>query len=342
MKVIQGRDIKYTLGKKLGEGNFGVTYLAIDTYGRQYAIKEFKNIGGSKESRDLEEAALKVVLGSCEAYSVCFIESIQQGNYYYIVMDYVQGKDVDSSIFGKNKIPLKKRREMGYNFMKDLILGLSSIHGFGLIHQDIKGENLMLSYEKVKYIDFGLSCILNTEKNIGGVSVFGVALNEPCGTIGTPLTTPPEMDEDLGLYMFSNLKAHDIWSIGCVILSWYKIPDSEIKPTTNDYFFEFDKVDKYTKIFNEIKEIDPLAYHVIIGLLNRDPDERIDNFNKLVDYFSNPFNMITQFPEFEPNWYDKSVTIQVKKDLCKWRKEIIEMDESLKTFPEYLLGIKNC
>lgn len=343
MTVIEGKLNDYTLGKVLGKGAHGITYLATGQYGNQYAIKKFIS-GGSVETREEETKILSTVLQFCEQHAVCLVESFNDGGNDYIVMDYLKGRSVGSAIFGDDKIPKAKRIEDStiYEFMKDLIIGLSKIHAFGLVHQDIKPENLMYVNGKVKYIDFGESCFLNTEKQYGSYSVFGIGENEPCGTPGTELTVPPEMAGDLGVYQLVHLKGHDVWSVGCVILSWFIVKDNDFIPSNHVYYEHFNDeamVNRYTNIFNQIREENELAYQVIIGLLNRDPQQRLDNFGTLVDYFSNPFAVMFGTPSFTPNWDDQSVTKQVNMDLCRFRQAVKE--EGLRN-PEIFIGAKKC
>lgn len=340
MSTIQGRDKVYTIEKELGKGQYGITYLARDEYGSYYAIKKFKVESGGEASRDFEKEILSKILNICQNHAVCFVESLNIGNNFYIVMDYIEGKNINDLIFGKAKMILAKRIEAGYEFIRDLIIGLSKLHGLGLIHQDIKPENLMYSKGVVKYIDFGVSCLLSTAEEIDGYSVFGIGINEPCGMEGSRITAPPEIIGDLGLYSLVHLKGHDIWSVGCVILSWYIVQDNDFNPENHAYFQEFDNIEKYTRIFDSLKETDELAYQVVTGLLNRDPYKRIDNFNELVDYFTNPFPMFATTPDFSDsvNWFDKSVTESVKDELCDFRKSI--KDEV--KLPEIFIGTKKC
>ena len=338
--LLIGKDTKYNLTKVLGKGEYGTTYLANDEYGAQYAIKKYSLSAGGKENRDFEQTMLRTILGVCNKHAVCFVESITQDGEFYVVMDYIEGASVEKMIYGPGKMPLSKRRNAGYEFMKDLIVGLHSIHQFGLIHQDIKGENLMYKNESVRYIDFGASCLANTVKQIGSNQVFGILYNDPCGAPGSNITISPEMYNDMGLYQLVHLKAHDIWSVGCMILAWFTVKDNETESIM--YQKDFERVDHYTNLFKKLKSTEPLAYNVVIGLMTRDPYQRVDNFGILVDHFSSVFSMFSQDPEFVENWKNPVVTNIAKRQLCEWRKEIKRDDPELEGVSDFLIGVDKC
>jgi serine/threonine protein kinase len=357
--MIQGRDQKYTLGKVLGEGTYGVTYLAKGEDGKDYAIKKFKS--GKENSRDFEMGILKLVTKICDKYTACFVESINIDKKMYIVMDFIKGDDLANLIFGfkkgdirdvKTKMPLEKREKVA--IYKDLILGLHLIHTFGLVHQDIKSDNLMYNNGNVKFIDFGLACILNRAFKTKSFDIFGRFLNKPCGTLGTLITTPPEMFEyrgktleygddqvpvaDRGIFPYHILVAHDIWSIGCVILSWYTVPDNSTNRLKTSYFASLN--DSFIPIFEELKRNNKEVYTIVISLLNRDPLQRIENFNKLVEYykirhtFGVTYKYQNKFPTPKENWNDIDVTLQVRNDLKKWRCDV------KKEIPEIYIDLK--
>jgi len=336
-----GKKGVYTLSKELGRGKYGITYLAYGQYGDEYAVKKF--IGeGKHEHYELEEKILKWTTSFCNQYAACFVEAITENDKYYIVTTYLKGKNVAELIFGKNKMSLFDRRRNGKSFIESLVLGLNEIHRFNIIHQDIKGDNLMyINSDTVKYIDFGQSCLGGESVEFEKYNIFGVGINHPCGTLGSLITTPPEMIGDLGIYTGLHLKAHDYWSLGCVILSWYIVEDDDNKQENHAYYQEFNNVEKYSVIFNELKESEPFAYSVIIGLLNRNPYNRKENFDIIASGhggFANLFNPVEIY-DFVPNWADQSVTIDAKLELCKLRKNL--KNEGLR-LPEIFLGAKKC
>jgi len=302
--MIKGSVTNYTFEKELGKGAFGTTWLAKGDDGGVYAVKKFKN--KDFVSRKMEEAALLAITSICKDFTPCFIESIDN----YIVMDYIDGVNLKELIF--EKMPLEERRK--HNIEDDLMNGLKKLHDYGLAHQDIKPENLMMTSTGVKYIDFGLSCILSSSYNVKKHNVFGINLNPPCGTAGSMETSPPEFFHyttsgirfennrpvtDKGVYPLEYILGHDVWSIGSVIMSWNTFPDGGNKITTA-YGLVIN--DSYNPLF---ESLDKNLYDIVTGLLNRVPERRLEFFNNGT--------------KFEPNWNDVNVTLDVRKKLLDWR-----------------------
>ena len=328
--IVQGRDISYTLLKVLGKGAYGVTHLAQGSDGQKYAIKKYKGRSlKARKERDFEEEMLKTVLGICKDHTVCFVESINNNQGMFIVMELLEGMSVHDAVFG-GKTDLDERRALGNTFIKDMVVGLKQIHSFGVIHQDIKSENLMFNPAtgRSKFIDFGLSCILGTGKRVGGIPVFSRDLTWPCGTPGTIITSPPEMHlrdknkvilpkSDNGLYSHGHLVAHDVWSIGCEILNWFTTP-TDWKDVY--YAYQFEHRD-FTDMFAWIEDREPHAYNVICGLLDRDPLKRIDNFEKIYNYYT---SFSGSLPQFRNTWDDIETSKKATDNLEGWRCIVIE------------------
>ena len=94
--------------------------------------------------------------------------------------------------------------------MLNLVKGLIELHNLGIVHKDIKPDNILINLKnlKIKYIDFGFSCF---ESDID-------CLNKDRGT---PLYMSPEMHALATKnknYTFNILKKADIWSLGMTFL----------------------------------------------------------------------------------------------------------------------------
>lgn len=166
---------KYKIGRLLGIGGFGITYLCYDiTIGKRYAIKEYmpKDIAIRQEdgsilsvSKDSEEILKKgldmflyetniLVTLSGNKGIVEVYDFILENNTAYLIMEYLDGISV--------KMLMKSRNNLDYNFaldiLSDISVALKVVHSKGLLHRDISPENIMILKDgSVKLIDFGAS-----------------------------------------------------------------------------------------------------------------------------------------------------------------------------------------
>lgn len=150
----------YEIISQLGKGGFGTTYLA-------------KNIQTSKEVtvkvvpfRFIEESDF---IDEVDTFSILSPQLNQVGyvpHYYemfiddyvgYIITEYISGETLTQFItkFTKNKLS----PHYLWSIMLQLMLGLKYIHNKGYAHGDIKPDNILItSNNRIKYIDFGISC----------------------------------------------------------------------------------------------------------------------------------------------------------------------------------------
>jgi len=307
-----GKTYKYV--QKLGSGTYGTTWMAIDQdTGEKITIKVFSRPGKLDQEKieditedwEIEVGALKKVLPQCSPSAVCIKDYWFGKDGAKIAMDFIRGESLNKQIIGG--IRLAARRN-DHTLLKNLIDGIQVIHNKGIVHQDIKGDNIMFDFDYpqglYRYIDFGLSCIQKAKK------IKKVRDNWPCGSIGTRYTAPHEIATvKNGVTLdWNTLEAHDYWSIGVVLLRWYTFDGSR-------YYYS-SIIDKYAKtqkaadklanesnaysifpyyykfpqmlICNEVGKIKEPSVRAIVGLLlEKNPKKRWENF-KTVKYILDP------------------------------------------------------
>src|SRR6185503_6383484 len=153
---MEGRTIShYSILRKLGAGGMGEVYLAQDTtLSRKVAIKFLSqySVGGEQSGkRFLREAKAAAAL---DHPHICGIHEVgEESGYSFIVMQYVEGETLASRI---KRQPLEVREALG--IAVQIADGLADAHSHGVIHRDVKPQNVMLtSSGQVKVLDFGLA-----------------------------------------------------------------------------------------------------------------------------------------------------------------------------------------
>ncbi len=214
---------KYRIEKFLGQGGFGITYLAIQTgLNRKVAIKEFF----MKEHCNRDATTSQVSIGSdgsrglVERFRRKFIKEAQtiaemdnnhiiriydifeeNGTAYY-VMEYLQGGDL------KSRIPsggVGESEALGY--IRQIADALSYIHHKKILHLDIKPVNVLFKNNGIAVlIDFGISKHYD-EAGGGQTSSTPVGISEGYA--------PTEQYESEGLSSFS--ASTDIYSLGATL-----------------------------------------------------------------------------------------------------------------------------
>ena len=143
----------YKILEKLGEGGMGVVYKAEDTKLRRTVALKFlhRDIDSheSERARFLQEAQAVAVLNHT---NICTVYDIQEHDgRQFIVMEYVDGKTL------RQIVPIQKM-QIAIDYAIQIGEALKEAHGQGIVHRDIKTDNIMLnSKNQIKVLDFGLA-----------------------------------------------------------------------------------------------------------------------------------------------------------------------------------------
>lgn len=181
----------YTLLHKLGEGGMGSVYLARHALLRRpTAVKIIRETGArdAAAERDIEarferEVQLTSQLTHPNTIAVFDYGRSEDGRFYY-AMEYIHGLSLGSIVAEDG--PLPPRRVV--HLLKQVCGSLAEAHARGLIHRDIKPDNVMLSNrggvaDFVKVLDFGLAKGFDTSETQSSQSG---------GLVGTPGYIAPE------------------------------------------------------------------------------------------------------------------------------------------------------
>lgn len=180
---------KYLVGKVIGVGGFGITYIGWDFYqGKKVCIKEYFPRGVAARLTEAEkvlqgegavtnsvdvytqntEQARNAYIHGLETYikeaqtlskfffmpGIVSVRDFFYGNKTaYIVMEYIDG--INLKQYAK-KCGGRLQPEFLFPLLKDVLKALNEVHKTGIIHRDISPDNMMMTMDgKVKLIDFG-------------------------------------------------------------------------------------------------------------------------------------------------------------------------------------------
>lgn len=195
---------KYKLLKHLGSGGMSNVFLGEHLLMRRMAalkvLPKSRVDDRSYLDRFLLEARAVAALDHpniVKAYNVS-----NEGSTYYIVMEYVEGRDLEKIVQTEGVLPYEAVAE----YIRQAADGLDHAHGRGLIHRDIKPSNLLLDREGViKILDMGLAKITSNTRSLT------IEHNEK--VLGTADYLAPEQALDSSKVDF---KA-DLYSLGCTM-----------------------------------------------------------------------------------------------------------------------------
>jgi tetratricopeptide (TPR) repeat protein len=154
LKIGAVLDGKYLLEKKLGEGGFGHVYLAQDTLLKEHyvALKCLKISEHVQETDLIREMDFLATLA--DPHVVRFYHHFKSENNIFLVMEYCPGGSLRQIFQAEGKV----KPEKATGWVIKLCDTLQRVHGHGIVHHDLKPENLLFSLDGTpKIADFGVA-----------------------------------------------------------------------------------------------------------------------------------------------------------------------------------------
>ena len=191
---------RYEIIEELGKGGMGRVYRVEDTKLKQEIALKLIKPEIAKDKKTIERFRNELKLAREIAHrNVCRMYDLnEEKGIHYITMEYVRGEDLRSLIRRIGQLPIGK----SISVAKQICDGLAEAHRLGVVHRDLKSNNIMIDKEgNVRIMDFGIARSLEA-KGITGAGVM----------IGTPEYMSPEQVEGKEVDQRS-----DIYSLGVIL-----------------------------------------------------------------------------------------------------------------------------
>ena len=253
---------RYKITERVGLGGMAEVYRAQDNVlGRTVAVKTMLPQYAADPTftkRFRQEAASAAKLQS--PYIVSIYDWGLDDETYYIVMEFLRGTDLKTAIQERGAINQRKAAEIG----SQVAQALSVAHAGGVIHRDIKPQNIMIQPDgNIKVMDFGIA------------RAGDAGLSQTATVLGTAHYVSPEQAQGKEL-----TGASDIYSLGVVLY----------EATTGKLPFDGqDAVSVAVKQVNEVPaapstinpNIDPSLEAIIMKALEKDPERRFKDASEM-------------------------------------------------------------
>ncbi|MED7822154.1 serine/threonine-protein kinase [Streptomyces chiangmaiensis] len=255
VRVIAGR---YRLQERIGRGGMGVVWRATDALlGRQVAVKELvlDTSLSTEEARLQRERTLREARAVAQLrhpHIIVVHDVVVHDERPYIVMELIEGGSLAERIADRGPVDAREAARIGIA----LLGALRHAHESGVLHRDLKPANVLMEAgtDRVVLTDFGIA-------QVAGATT----LTESGSFVGSPEYTAPERMSGVRTGPES-----DLWSLGallCAVLS-------------GESPFRRDSLGGilHAVVVDDIRppvQAQPIL-PVVRGLLERDPDRRLD------------------------------------------------------------------
>ncbi|MDP9177418.1 MAG: protein kinase [Gemmatimonadota bacterium] len=199
---------RYTLERELGQGGMATVYLARDVrHERPVALKVLHTEQSAALGAERFDREIKVLARLRHPFVLPLHDSGEAAGALYFVMPYVEGESLRARITRESALPLEDVAAI----VRQIADALDYAHGEGVVHRDVKPENILLSrHGHAMLADFGIA---RGALLASGVPATGTSLTQSGMAIGTVDYMSPEQalgDADID-------GRSDVYSLGCVV-----------------------------------------------------------------------------------------------------------------------------
>ncbi|MFI8101149.1 bifunctional serine/threonine-protein kinase/ABC transporter substrate-binding protein [Streptomyces sp. NPDC086023] len=253
-ELVAGR---YELVERIGQGGMGRVWRGLDRhlFGREVAVKEILFPPGMDD--DDRAALVRRFVGEARAAVtlshpgiITIHDVVEHDGAPVIVMELVRGESLAAAVRAGGRLPVRRVAEIGAAVLD----ALAEAHAAGIVHRDIKPDNVLLTRDRVVLTDFGIAHLADATTR----------LSHSGSVIGTPHYMPPEQLEGK-----RPTPANDLWALGATL--YHAV---EGHPPFDAEGLHALAVAVFTRPHRPAVHAGPLA-PVLDALLTKDPAQRV-------------------------------------------------------------------
>ena len=193
----------YRLLKELGGGGMSRVFLAEETrLGRQVVIKLLPPETGAAVNIERFEREIQLAARLQHPHIVPLLTAgAAAGDLLYYVMPFIAGESLRAKLAREGELPVGEASKI----LREIVDALSYAHRNGVVHRDIKPDNVLLSDGHAVVTDFGVAKAVSASSGSSSLTSLGVALGTPAYMAPEQAAADPHVDHRADIYAVGTL-----------------------------------------------------------------------------------------------------------------------------------------
>src|SRR2546421_4929998 len=187
----------YRLERELGGGGMSRVFLAEETrLGRRVVVKVLPPERAAGVSAERFEREIQLAAKLQHPHIVPLLTAGAKGDLLYYVMPHIAGESLRSRITHERALPVGET----VRILRDVCDALAYAHGHGVVHRDVKPDNVLISGKHALVTDFGVAKAVSISSGTGTLTSLGMALGTPAYMAPEQAAGDPNVDHRADLY----------------------------------------------------------------------------------------------------------------------------------------------
>ncbi len=187
----------YRIERELGQGGMATVYLAEDLkHQRKVAVKVLRPELAAALGADRFTREIRIAARLQHPHILPLLDSGQAEGFLYYVMPYVDGQSLRDRIAREGELPVHE----AVRLLVEVVDALAFAHSQGVVHRDIKPDNVLLSGRHALVMDFGVAKAVSEATGRQSLTTAGVAIGTPAYMAPEQATADPNIDHRVDIY----------------------------------------------------------------------------------------------------------------------------------------------